>query len=229
MYKYILLFFSALSLLSASENIDAVTAETAHYTQELTSSTLKNTKVSYDVPAISYIGLRKNYIFLAALKVVPKQKLGESALGAVPIKVEQEAWKYELGAGYKFYLNKNLYVSPALLYSDYYSKTYMITSSSSSETKSRDVDVRLYGLIGYEPFKATMVFITVELDNDIFSDSYDKDYSQYPVNVSVYQFISKDMFLYIKYQKTLRDKKATAYLNGTSNSAAYFFGAGFRF
>lgn len=229
MYKYILLILISISLSAASENIDAITVEVGHYTQTLTSSVLKNTDISYDVPTVNYIGVRPNYLFLAALKMIPKQTLGTSALGATPIKLQQEAWKYEFGAGYKFYLGEKFYISPALLYSDYYSKIYKSTPTSTTETKSRDVDVRFYGLIGYEPLKATMIFITVELYNDILSSSYDEDYSQYPVNIALYQFVSKELFFYLKYQKTLRDKKETATINGSANNAAYFFGVGFKF
>ena len=229
MFKYLLFLFTLFSLSYASENLDVITLETAHYTQTNTSLTYKDAKISFDVPTVSYIGLRPNYLFLAAIKAIPKQKIGTTSLGATPIKLEQEAWKYELGAGYKYYLLKNLYIAPALLYSDYYNKVFQSTTNATVETKSRDVDVRLYGLIGYEPAKATMVILSVELDNDIFSDSYKEDYSQYPVNLALYQFLSKEFFFYLKYQKVLRNKKATTSSNGSSNNAAYFFGVGISF
>lgn len=229
MFKHLFFLFTLFSLSHASQDLDVITLETAHYTQTNTSLTYKDAKVSYNVPTVSYIGLRPNYLFLAAIKAIPKQKIGTTSLGSTPIKLEQEAWKYELGAGYKFYLNKKIYIAPALLYSDYYSKIFTSSASAAVETKSRDVDVRLYGLIGYEAAKATMVILSVELDNDILSDSYTEDYSQYPVNLALYQFVSKDFFFYLKYQKVLRNKKATTSSAGTSNNAAYFFGVGISF
>jgi hypothetical protein len=229
LFKYLLFLFTFFSISYASENLDVVTIENAYYTQTKTSLTYKDAKISFNVPSISYIGLRPNYLFLADIKMIPKQKIGTTSLGATPLKLEQEAWKYELGAGYKFHLNKKLYIAPALLYSDYYSKTFTSSPIASVETKSRDVDVRLYGLVGYEPAKATMVILSVELDNDILSDSYKEDYSQYPVNLALYQFVSKDFFFYLKYQKALRNKKATTTSNGSSNNTAYFFGVGISF
>ena len=229
MYKYLLLLLTLFSISSASESIDAVTLEEAYYEQTNTSLTYKDAKLSYSLPTISYIGMRPNYLFLAAVKLMPKQKIGMSALGATPIKLEQEAWKYEVGAGYKFYLSKNFYVGPALLYGDYYSKVYQTIGSSTVETKNRDVDVRLYGFLGYEPAKATLIFITLELDNDILSNQYEDDYSQYALNAALYQFVSKEWFFYLKYQRTLRDKKATTASTGMSNSTAYFFGVGMKF
>lgn len=227
--NFFILILTAVSLFAEANNFDLLMTDVTRYDKMATSLSLKDTKLSYDVPAITYMAIRPNYLILATIKVMPKQHIGTTALGTTPIELEQEGWKYEIGAGYKFYLNKDLFIGPALLYSDYYSTLYKIIGSTVLETKSHDSDLRLYGLVGYKLAKATMMFVSVELKNDILSNNYSKDYSQYPLGVTVYRFLSKEWFAYLKYQQTLRDKKARSDSTGTNSSIAYGFGIGMKF
>lgn len=226
MKKLHILILACVSVVSASNSFDAIMTDVTHYDKKATSLSLKDARLSFDVPAISYMAVRPNYLLLGALKYIPKQHIGTTALGNTPIELEQSGWKYEIGAGYKFYISDNLYIAPALLFSDYYSTLYQTVGSTVIESNSHDQDVRLYGLIGYKLTKSTMMFIALELDNDILSDSYSNDYSQYSLSATVYQFFSKEWFAYIKYEQTLRDKEARSDSNGNINSIAYGFGIG---
>jgi len=200
--------------------------DVTRYDKKATSLSLKDARLSFDSPAISYMAVRPNYLLFAAFKYIPKQHIGTTALGNTPIELEQDGWKYEIGAGYKFYITDDLYIGPAILFSDYYSTLYQIIGSTVLQNNSHDQDVRLYGLLGYKLAKGAMMFVAIELDNDILSDNYSNDYSQYSLSTTVYQFFSKEWFAYIKYEQTLRDKEARGDSTGNSNSIAYGFGVG---
>lgn len=226
MKKLYILILAYVSVFASSNSFDALMTDVTRYDKKATSSSLKDARLSFDAPAISYMAVRPNYLLLGALKYIPKQHIGTTALGNTPIELEQDGWKYEIGAGYKFYISDDLYIGPALLFSDYYSTLYQTVNGTVIESDSHDQDVRFYGLLGYKLAKATMIFVAVELDNDILSDNYSNDYSQYSLSATVYQFFSKELFAYFKYEQTLRDKEARSDSNGNNNSIAYGFGIG---
>lgn len=229
MYKILIFIFITIDLFAASDNLNIVMTDLTRYEETATSLSLRDTKISYDVPAVSYMSIRPNYLVYASLKMIQKQHIGTTYLGTIPIELKQEGWKYELGAGYKFSLTKNFFIAPALLLSDYHCTLYKTMGSNVVKTKSRDLDYRLYGLLGYEMTESTLMYISVELVNDIFSHRYEDDYSQYPVNATLYQFLSKRWFAYLKYQHTLRDKKASSDSTGNINRLGYGFGVGMKF
>ena len=226
MKKIYILILVCVNVFAASNSYNLLMTDVTRYDKEATSLNLKDTRLSFDVPAISYMAVRPNYLLFAAFKYVPKQHIGTTALGNTPIGLEQDGWKYEIGAGYKFYINDDFYIGPALLFSDYYSTLYQTIGNSVLQTNSHDQDIRLYGLLRYKLAKATMMFVAIELDNDILSDSYSNDYSQYSLSTTLYQFFSKEWFAYIKYEQTLRDKEARSDSTGNNNSIAYGFGIG---
>jgi len=203
--------------------------EAIQYKRTDTSLTYKDSKTSYNVPALSYMAIRQKYLFLAKLKAMPKQYIGTTYLNTTAIKLEQDGRKYELGAAYKLYLSDNLYVAPAFLYSNYASTLYQTVGNSVIKTKTRDNDLSLYGLLGYKPLKATTILVSLELDNDILSNCYSKDYSQYIISTTIHQFFSKNWFAYIKYRQTLRDKVANTESTGNTHSISYGAGIGIKF
>lgn len=224
-----LLILATASAFAAPKSADLLMTDITHYEKTATALGLKDAKVSYNVPAISYFAIRPDYLFIASLKVLPKQHIGSTALGNTPISLEKKGWKYEIGAAYKFYLNEDLFIAPALLFSDYRSKLFQTVGTTTSQSYNHDRDLRLYGLLGYKITKSAMMFLSVELENDLFSNNYSDDYSQYPVNVNIYQFLSKKWFVYAKYQQTLRDKEARSDSTGNKDSIAYGFGIGMTF
>lgn len=226
MKKLYILLLSCVSAFAASDSFDVITTDVTRYEKKATSLNLKDARLSFNSPAISYMSVRPDYLLLATFKYIPKQHIVTTALGNTPIKLEQEGWKYEIGAGYKFYITDDLYIAPALLYSDYYSTLYQRVGNTVVESDSHDKDLRFYGLLGYKLTKATLMFVAVELDNDILSDNYSNDYSQYSLSTTLYQFFSKKWFAYIKYEQTLRDKEARSTTEGNNNSIAYGFGIG---
>ena len=205
-----------------------LTIENLRYDYIATSQTLDDARISYNLPGISYLVMSKDYVLLASLKYSKRQSIGSTALGSIPIGLEQFGWKYELGAGYKFHLSDKFYVGPALLYSDTYSKIYQTTPLSTTVTEKHDNDLRLYGIFGYSFSKSTLLFGAIELDNDLLESDYANDYSQYPVTITMYQFLSKDFFLFLKYEQSLRDKKETATVTGNRNNRGYGFGIGIK-
>ncbi len=227
MKKLYILLFLCVSTFANSNSFDVITTDITHYDKKATSLNLKDARLSFDSPALSYMSVRPNYLLLAAFKYIPKQYIGTTALGNTPIKLEQEGWKYEIGAGYKFYITDDLYIAPALLYSDYYSTLYQTVGNNAViKSDSHDKDLRFYGLLGYKLTKATLMFVAVEFDNDILSDNYSNDYSQYSLSTTLYQFFSKKWFAYFKYEQTLRDKEARSDSEGNNNSISYGFGIG---
>ena len=227
MRNLFILFLTSISLFATSA--DLIMTDLTRYDKTITSTSLKDAKITYDVPAISYMHVEPNYLILLKLKHLPKQHIGNTALGNTPIKLEQEAWKYEIGGAYKFYITDDFYIAPALLYTDYYYKLYQTVGTNVIETHGHDSDIRVYGVVGYKIAKATMLFATIELDNDILSDNYSNDYNQYSVSATLYQFLSKDWFIYGNIQSTLRDKEARADSTGNKSSIAYGFGLGMKF
>ena len=172
--------------------------------------------------------MSKNYIVLASLKYSKKQSIGSTALGSTQIGLEQVGWKYELGVGYKYYLSEKLFIGPALLFSDTYTKVYQITSMSRTKTTKHDNDLRLYAIVGYRATSSTLLFGTLELDNDLLSNDYLYDYSQYNIALTINQFLSKNLYLFVKYEQALRDKEATTGSSGNKNYRGYGFGIGMK-
>lgn len=218
-----------MSLFAESKNVDLVMADMIHYNQTASALGLRDTKISYDVTTISYMVVNPKYLLLGAVKFMPKQNLGTTYLGTTPIVLKQELWKYEFGAAYKFYLSDKFFIAPALLFSDYYSSLYKIIGSTVGESKTHDIDVRFYGLVGYKISKASSILVSLELDNDIFSNDYAKDYSQYAISATLFQFLSNECFMFFKYQQALKDQKARGNIIGNANSVSYGFGMGMKF
>jgi hypothetical protein len=204
-------------------------SDVTRYDKMATSLSLEDTKVSYDIATVSYMAVKPNYLLLASFKYMPKQHIGTTSLGSTQIRLENDAWKYEVAAGYKYYLTPSLYIGPALLFSDYYSTLYKVAGSTVSESESHDIDFRFYGILGYKLAKATSFLVSIELDNDVLSNDYSDDYSQYPFSITMFQFLSKEWFAYIKYQQAIKDKKERADSIGNSDSIAYGFGIGMKF
>lgn len=229
--KSIIFFFFAISLniYASPISADLVMMGVTRYNDEATSLSLKDTKLSKDVPEISYLAVRPDYLLLAGFKYLPRQHIGSTALGSLPIELEQKGWKYELGAGYKFYLTEDLFVGPALLYSDYYNTLYKIAGTMVLKTERHDSDLRFYGLVGYKLNKATMILATLELKNDILSNDYNNDYSQYPISATLHHFLSKKWLVYAKYDQSLRNKTARTDITGNRASMAYGVGVGMAF
>ena len=216
------------TLLAEDENFHLFTIENVHYDYIATSKVLSDARISYDLPGVSYLLMNKDYILLASIKYSKRQSIGSTFLGSTQIGLEQFGWKYELGAGYKYHLTDKFYVGPALLYSDTYSKIYQTTSFSSSVTEKHDNDLRLYAIFGYAFTKSTLLFGAVELDNDLLESDYANDYSQYQATMTLYQFLSKDFFVFLKYEQSLRDKEATITSPGNRNNRGYGFGIGIK-
>lgn len=228
MKTLIIFLLLSVGLTAEDENFHLFTIENVRYDYTATSNVLTDARISYNLPGFSYLMMNKNYILLASVKYSKRQNIGSTFLGSIPIELEQVGWKYELGAGYKYYLTDKFYVGPALLFSDTYSKIYQTTSFSSSVTEKHDNDLRLYAIFGYAFTKSTLLFGAVELDNDLLESDYTNDYSQYQATMTLYQFLSKDFFLFVKYEQSLRDKEATPTSLGNRGSRGYGFGIGLK-
>ena len=126
------------------------------------------------------------------------------------------------------YLAENFFIGPAFLYSDTYTTLYQNIGPMKIRTKKHDSDFRFYAIAGYYPTKSTIIYGAVELVNDLMSDEYYRDYSQYNTSVILYQFISKDTFLFLKYEQALRDKRPTSTVSGNRDYIGYGFGLGMR-
>lgn len=229
MKKLIVLIVIVISVFAEQEKkLDLLTTEIMYYNYTGSAIGLENSKLSYTLPAVSYIHMDKNYIVLASIKYSKKQNLGYIVLESSRILLEQEGWKYELGVGYKYYLTDKLFIGPALLFSDTYTTLYQTLNTTQTQSETHDVDVRFYGLFGYNITKATMFFGAIELDDDLLSNDYKLDYSQYKLSTTLYQFVSKSFFLYLKYEQSLKDKKARDASSGNQNYTGYGFGFGIR-
>lgn len=216
-----------ITLLAKDENFHLFTVENMRYDYTATSKALSDARLSYDLPGASYLMMNKDYILLASVKYSKKQDLGATSLGSTQIQLEQFGWKYEFGAGYKYYLTDKFYVGPALLFSDSYSKIYQTTAVGTTVTQKHDNDLRLYAIFGYAFTKSTLLFGAVELDNDLLESDYTNDYSQYQATMTLYQFLSKDFFLFVKYEQSLRNKDATPTSAGNRDYRGYGFGIWF--
>ena len=226
MKLFLLLLFFTKSLLA--ENVHLLSTEIIRYDYTATAIGLEDARISYTLPGISYTMMSKNYIVLASLRYSKKQSLGSTAFGSTRIGLEQMGWKYELGVGYKYYLSEKLFIGPALLFSDTYTKVYQTTSFSSTLTKKHDIDFRLYAIVGYRATSSTLLFGTLELDNDLLSNEHFRDYSQYNLALTINQFLSKNLYLFIKYEQALRDKEATTGSTGNRDYRGYGFGIGMK-
>ncbi|MFT5661713.1 MAG: hypothetical protein ACI9TV_002360 [Sulfurimonas sp.] len=228
MRSIFILTLLSLSLFAEGKSLHLVSAEMINYDYTGSTQGFKDAKVSYTLPGVSYTYMDKNYIALASVKYSQNQNIGYTALGSTTIVLEQKGWKYEVGAGYKFYLGKTFFVGPALLFSDTYTTLDQIIGTRTIRTLKHDTDLRLYGLVGCNITKSTLIFGAIELDNDLLSNNYKKDYSQYNVTGTLYQFLEKDFFLYLKYEQSLRGKNATGTVSGNKNYVGYGFGMGIR-
>lgn len=229
MKQIILIVLIVINLLGEEENLHLFTIENVCYDYIATTDSLNNTHISYDLPSLNYVFMNRKYVALASLKYSPKQHIGNTVLGMTNIDFEQNGRKYELGAGYKYYLTDTLYIGPALLFSDSHSTLYQVINNNVTKTEKYDRDLRAYFIMGFNLTHSTMLFSSVELKNDLLSNSYEKDYSQYNTSVTLYQFFSPDFFLYLKYEKSLRDKNIQNNISGNENYKGYGAGVGINF
>lgn len=217
MKQLVLVLLIAMNVLAEEKNLHLFTIENLRYDYTATTESLNDTHISYDLPGLNYVFMNKKYLALASFKYSPKQHIGSTALGTANIDFEQKGRKYELGGGYKYYLTDTLYIGPALLYSDAHSTLYQIINNNVTKTEKYDTDLRAYFILGVNLTQSTMLFSSVELKNDLLSSDYAKDYSQYNTSVTLYQFISPEFFLYLKYEQSLRDKNIHNTISGNEN------------
>lgn len=228
--KIVTFIYLFTSFLFAEESgLNLLTIDTMHYNYKATSLTLDTAKLSYRGTAISYLYMDKNYIARASVKYSKKQNIGHTSLNILDISLEQEGWQYEIGLGYKFYLTERLFIGPSLLFVDTYRTVYTSSILATNKVEKHDSDLRFYTLLGYNLTKSTIIFASVELDNDILSNNYEYDYSQYTFATSVYQLVSEQFFLYLKYTKNLRNKQANSISGGNEDYSGYGFGLGIKF
>ena len=229
MIKYIsILLFLSTSVFAEVKNLSLLSTEILRYDYTASTTGLNSSKISYTLPDVNYTFMNKNYIGLVSFKYSQNQNIGNSTLGSTNIALEQKGWKYEVGLGYKYHLRDNLFVGPGLLYSDTYTTLDQIIGTKRIRTKKHDSDLRLYGLIGYYPTSSTIIYGAIELDNDLLSNEYHRDYSQYNASIIIYQFLSKEYFFFLKYEQALRDKKPTNTVTGNKEYIGYGFGFGMR-
>lgn len=229
MKHIVLVLLIVMNLLGEEKNLHLFTIENLRYDYTATTESLNDTHISYDLPGLNYVFMNKKYLALASFKYSPKQHIGSTALGTANIDLEQKGRKYELGGGYKYYLTDTLYIGPALLFSDSHSTLYQIINNTVIKTEKYDTDLRAYFILGVNLTQSTMLFSSVELKNDLLSSDYAKDYSQYNTSVTLYQFISPEFFLYLKYEQSLRDKNIHNTISGNENYKGYGAGFGINF
>lgn len=229
MKQIILVLLTVMNLLGEEKNLHLFTIENLRYDYTATTESLNDTHISYNLPGLNYVFMNDKYIALASFKYSPKQHIGNTFLGNTNIDFEQKGRKYELGAGYKYYLTDTLYIGPALLYSDAHSTLYQIINNNVMKTEKYDTDLRAYFILGFNLTQSTMLFSSVELKNDLLSSDYAKDYSQYNTSVTLYQFLSPQFFLYLKYEQSLRDKNIHNTISGNENYKGYGAGIGISF
>ena len=229
MKQIVLVLLIVMNLLGEEKNLHLFTIENVRYDYTATAKSLDDTQISYDLPGLNYVFMNKKFLALASFKYSPKQHIGSTVLGTTNIDFEQNGRKYELGAGYKYYLTEDLYIGPALLFSDAHSTLYQIINNNVTKTEKYDTDLRAYFILGFNPTHSTMLFSSVELKNDLLSNDYEKDYSQYNTSVTLYQFFSPQFFLYIKYEQALRDKNIQNNISGNENYKGYGVGFGISF
>lgn len=229
MKQIVLVLLIAMNLLAEEKNLHLFTVENIRYDYTATAKSLNDTQISYDLPGLNYVFMNKKYVALASFKYSPKQHIGNTVLGTTHIDFEQNGRKYELGAGHKYYLTDTLYIGPALLFSDSHSTLYQIINNNVTKTEKYDTDLRAYFILGFNPTHSTMLFSSLELKNDLLSNDYEKDYSQYNTSVTLYQFISSQFFLYLKYEQSLRDKNIQNTISGNENYKGYGAGFGINF
>ena len=227
--QIVLVLLIVMNLLGKEENLHLFTIENVRYDYTATANSLNDTQISYNLPSLNYVFLNSKYIALASFKYSPKQHIGNTAFGTTNIDFEQKGRKYELGAGYKHYLTEDLYIGPALLFSDSHSTLYQVINNNVTKTEKYDSDLRAYLIMGLNLTHSTMLFYSVELKNDLLSNDYAKDYSQYNTSVTLYQFISSQSFLYLKYEQALRDKNIQNNISGNEHYKGYGAGVGINF
>lgn len=149
-----------MNLLGEEENLHLFTIENVRYDYTATSNSLYDTKISYDLPSLNYVFMNKKYVGLASFKYSPKQHIGNTLLGTTNIDFEQNGRKYELGAGYKYYLTEALYIGPALLFSDSHSTLYQVINNNVTKTEKYDSDLRAYLIMGFNLTETVQNFVS---------------------------------------------------------------------
>lgn len=229
MKQIVLVLLIVMNVLAEEKNLHLFTIENIRYDYTATAKSLNDTQISYDLPGFNYVFMNQKYVALVSFKYSPKQHVGNTILGTTHIDFEQNGRKYELGAGYKYYLTETLYIGPALLFSDAHSTLYQIINNNVTKTEKYDTDLRAYFILGCNLTPSTMLFSSLELKNDLLSSDYEKDYSQYNTSVTLYQFLSPQFFLYLKYEQSLRDKTIQNTISGNENYKGYGAGFGINF
>lgn len=125
-----------MNLLGEEKNLHLFTIENVRYDYTATTKSLSDTQISYDLLGLNYVFMNKKFLALASFKYSPKQHIGSTILGTTNIDFEQNGRKYELGAGYKYYLTEDLYIGPALLLSDAHSTLYQIINNNVTKPKN---------------------------------------------------------------------------------------------
>jgi len=230
--KFLLLII-ALSTVALSQSNNIILLEKQKVSGTVTS------KIADDIPSkkeyysLKYYLETEDLLYIIGLSHMPLQTIGNTTLSSFPIEIKQKREKLELAVAYKFYLKGSLYIAPALAYIHTDTKTFQHLNNSgtitSSSTHVVDTDYSLYAVMGYRPTKTSSALLYLELNNDLLSSEYSKDYSSYQLNLSVLQAISSTTVLYFQYHKVLKDKPATSSYSGTKDISGFSIGIGFRF
>lgn len=221
------------NLLADEKDINFLLFQKQRQFSTITSLSAQDMKTVQDFYSLSYFLDRSNTQFLIDYTYLPEQSIGNTLYSSYPLEVIKKTQRFELGASYKYYLFDSLYVGPGIVYKHYLNKLIQKMRVGSkiinSESTSDDTDYSLYAIMGYQPFRATSIFFSLEMKNDIFSSNQEKDYSYLPIEISLLQFFTKKHFLYVKYGDTFRNKSADSVSLGQNSTYSISLGAGFIF
>ncbi len=229
--RFLLIIISFSVVAFSQQNI--VLLEKQKISGTVTSDTAKDIASSKEHYSLKYYIDTQDVLYLIGLSYQPLQTVGNTSLYSFPVEIKQEMEKVELGIAYKLYLMDSLYIAPAIVYSNTDSKTFRHLNNNgtiiSSITNKVDTDYSLYAIIGYKPTKITSLLLSLELNNDLLSSEYSRDYSTYQVNFSILQAISSKVLLYVQYNRLLKEKPSTSVNTGTKDVDGFSLGIGFQF
>jgi len=230
--RFLLLIIS-LSVVVLGQNNNIILLENQKVSGTVTSKTTDDIPSKKEYYSLKYYLETEDLLYLIGLSHMPLQTIGNTTLSSFPVEIKQKREKLELAVAYKFYLKGSFYIAPALAYIHTDTKTFQHLNNSGTITSSSshvvDTDYSLYAVMGYRPTKTSSALLYLELNNDLLSSEYSKDYSSYQLNLSILQAISKNVVLYFQYNTLLKDKPATSSNSGTKDVSGFSVGIGFRF
>lgn len=234
MHKYLLISTILVSFLyGSSTDLNLLFLEKYTHKYTISSNISEDIKTTNKYNALGYFHEDEKYLYALDYTYMSDQEIATTKMNNIPVDINQKFNRVRLGIGYKFNLSENFYISPALVYQNLSLKSResinLPIGTQYNHTTLKDDDLSLYGVFNYRPFKGTSIMGKLEIENDLLSNDYQKDYSTLPMEIIVSQFINKDIFLFGKYGFTFKEKDAKNRFSGEKDVSLFSFGIGFSF